>query len=1084
MINRIIDWSVGNRGFVFALFAAFCVAGWWHWQRVPVDALPNLGETQVLVYSKWDRSPDLVESQVTYPIVTALVGSPKVKSVRAITDFGYSYVYVTFQEGTDLYWARSRVQEYLAITLPRLPQGAVSEIGPDATALGWIYQYAIIDPTHKHDLADLRSLQDWHIKYQLKSVAGVAEVASVGGYGKQFQVNIDPDQLAAHDLSIQQVMNAVRGGNREASGRVIEFGNSEFMIRGHGLIKSITDIESLVVKSNDKGTVLVRDVAQVEMGPDSRRGLCDFDGQGEVVSGIIVMRHGENAIKVLNGVKLRLQQIQMGLPSGVQIVPVYDRSILIDQAMRNLKQTLFEVMLVVVLVICVFLWDIPSALIPAITIPIAVLVSFVPFQLLGLTANIMSFSGMAIAIGALVDAAIIMVEQVHKNLERQKLSPVSQGYVEVVLESIKQVSRPAFYSLLVIAISFLPILMLENQEGRLFKPLAYTKTFAMLAAAVLLITLDPALRISFARWAVSNRRPKILDGVWKNLITKPIQSERNHPISGRLMALYQPILDFVLRKKKWVLFATLLLMVSTIPIFISLGREFMPPLDEGNLFYMPSSKPGISITEAKRLVHVTDAKLKSFPEVDHVLGKAGRSDSATDPAPLSMLETLIVLKPKSEWRRVPTWYSSWSPEFLKPYFRLVTSDTISTDALISEMSKALQVPGLANGWTMPIKGRIEMQNTGLRIPLGLKIIGDDLATIEKVGRQIESVLARLPETQSAFAERTGSGFFLDIEWNRGELARNGLSMDDAQVTVENSLGGDNLTTVYSGRERYPVNVRYKRDFRSDEESLQRMYVTSADGRKQVRVSDVARLVKRSGPAMVRDEDALLTGYVFVDIKGKDYGSYLQKADKELQCNVHLPPGYAFRWSGEFESMLRVQERLKLIIPLTIMLISALLYTCMRSWFRAAVVLLAVPFSAIGAIWFLYILGYNLSAGVWVGIIALMGVDAETGVFMLTYLDLAYDDAKRYGRLSTRVDLQNAIREGAVQRLRPKFMTVATMVIGLLPIMWSVGTGADLMKHIAAPMIGGIATSFLLELLVYPIIYEMWKWHTEVKHLGT
>lgn len=1081
MINRVIDWSGSHRGLVFILVALACGAGWWHLQRIPVDALPDLGETQVIVYSRWDRSPDLLEAQVTYPIVTSLLGAPKVKSVRGISDFGYSYVYVTFEEGTDLYWARSRVQEYLATTLPRLPQGVVSEIGPDATALGWVFQYALVDSSHQHDLAELRSFQEWHLKYHLKSVAGVAEVATVGGFGKQFQVNVDPDRLAAYGISIQQVMDAVRKGNRESSGRVMEFGNSEYMIRGRGYLNSLADIENLVVASNNGNSIRVGDIARVEVGPDIRRGVCDLDGGGEVVSGIVIMRHGQNALEVLERIKSRLRELEPGLPAGVKIVPIYDRSELINRAVHNLRRTLLEVVLVVVLVIFVFLWHIPSAIIPAITIPVAVLISFIPFQRLGLSANIMSLGGLAIAIGALVDAAIVMVEQVHKNLEKRSAGEdCPASHAEIVLSSIKQVARPAFFSLLVIAVSFLPILSLEEQEGRLFKPLAYTKTLAMAVAALLVLTLDPALRITFSQWRRSRSKPLWLARVWDSIFVGRVRPEREHPISGRLMAIYEPVLDFVLRRKSWVLGAAGLLMLSTVPIFMKLGHEFMPPLDEGSLLYMPSTMPGISIAEAQRLLQVTDRTLMKFPEVDRVLGKAGRADSATDPAPLSMLETVIILKPKSEWRRTPTWYSSWAPEWLKPCFRWVSPDHLTSEALVQEMSAALQMPGVANGWTMPIKGRIEMQNTGLRTPLGLKISGADLGIIEDLGRQVESLLAEIPGTRSAFAERAGSGYFLDIEWDRRELARHGLSMEEAQATVENGLGGDNLTTVVSGRERYPVNVRYQRDFRSSEAALGRMLVASDDGRKQVRLADVARVVKKSGPAMIRDEDALLTGYVFVDLADRDLGRYVTEADQLLRQRLKLPPGYAFHWSGQYESMARVRQRLQIIVPMTLVLIAGLLYASTRSWFRTGLVLLAVPFSAVGAVWLLHWLGYNLSVGVWVGLIALMGVDAETGVFMLMYLDLAYAQAKKHGGLQTRLDLHAVIREGAVQRLRPKFMTVATMLIGLLPIMWSTGTGADLMQRIAAPMIGGIVTSFALELLVYPVIYELWKWHLEVK----
>ncbi len=1080
MINRIIDFSVRNRLAVFCLVGALCVAGWWSMRHMPLDAIPDLSDTQVIVYSRWDRSPDLVEAQVTYPIVTAMLGAPGVKSVRGFSDFGYSFVYLIFEEGTDMYWARARTQEYLSAVVPRLPPGVRTEMGPDATALGWVFQYALVDESGTRSLADLRSLQDWYLRYHLKAVPGVAEVAPVGGFGKQFQVNLDPNRLQAFGIPIRRVVEAVRSGNVESGGRLIEFGGTEYMVRGHGYIRSVQDIANIVLDAKGGTPIRIKDVGEVALGPDLRRGVCDLDGTGDTVSGIIVMRHGQNALDVIKRVKARIREIEPGLPKGVKIVAVYDRSDLIYRAIANLRSTLIEVILTVVIVVFLFLRHPPSAIIPAITIPIAVLVSFIPFRMLGVTANIMSLGGIAIAIGALVDASIVVVEQVHKALEQWEREGRRGDYQEVVVRAIKQVAGPSFYALLLMGVSFLPVLTLEAQEGRLFKPLAYTKTLALVVAAFLAITLDAALRMTFTHLKQFQFRPGWLCRLANYLFRGRIHSEAEHPVSRTLIRFYDPALTWALRWKWWVVGGALALVLTTVPVFFRLGSEFMPPLEEGSILYMPSTMPGISIAEAQRLLQVTDRIIRQFPEVDRVLGKAGRAETPTDPAPLSMLETVITLKPKSQWRYVDTWYSAWAPGWLKTALRRITPDRISQEELINRMNAALQVPGLANGWTMPIKGRIEMLSTGIRTPLGLKIAGSDLKVIEEIGARVETVLGKVPGTRSVFAERTGSGFFLDIEWDREALSRYGLSVEEAQSTVENAIGGDNVTTVVQAQERYPINVRYLRDFRTDLSAVKRVLVSTPDGGTQVPLDQLARVAATNGPAMIRDEDGLLTGYVYVDVAGSDLEGYINRADPVLREQVQLPAGYALLWSGQFEAMQRVKERLLLIVPLTLFLIVMLLYINTRSAVKTMIVLLAVPFSAVGAIWFLYLLGYNMSIGVWVGLIALLGVDAETGVFMLLYLDLAYEQAKKEGHLRTLADLQRAIHYGAVQRLRPKFMTVATTFLGLVPIMWSVGAGADTMKRIAAPMIGGIFTSFLLELLVYPGIYQIWKWYFELK----
>ena len=1081
MINRIIDFSVNNKFIIFALVAAACIAGWWSIKHLTLDAIPDLSDTQVILFSRWDRSPDIIEDQVTYPIVAAMLGAPRVKAVRGFSDFGYSYVYVIFEDGTDIYWARSRTQEYLSAVLPRLPEGVKTELGPDATGLGWVFQYALVDQSGKHSLAELRSFQDWYLRYYLKAVPGVAEVAPVGGFGKQYQVNVDPNRLQAYGISINRVVEAVRSGNKEAGGRLIEFGGTEYMIRGRGYARSIQDFENIVLVASESGTpIRIRDIGQVVQGPDIRRGIADLDGAGEVVSGIVVMRHGQNALDVINRVKAKIKEIEPGLPPGVRIVPVYDRSDLILRSINNLKSTLIEIVITVAAIVLLFLWHIPSAIIPIITIPIAVLLSFIPFRMMGMTANIMSLGGIAIAIGALVDAAIVVVEQTHKNLEQWERTGRKEDYKTVVVKAVKQVAGPSFFALLVIAVSFLPVLTLEAQEGRLFKPLAYTKNLSMIIAAVLAITLDPALRLFLTHMKNFDFRPLWLCRVTNAVFVGTIHPEEKHPISRVLIRFYEPLAVWTLRWKWVVMGAAFALMIVTIPVYLKLGSEFMPPLEEGSILYMPTTMPGISISEAQKLLQVTDRIIKQFPEVDRVLGKAGRAETSTDPAPLSMLETVIILKPKSEWRRAETWYSSWAPDWAKAIFRHITPDNISQEELISQMNDSLSLPGLANSWTMPIKGRIEMLSTGLRTSVGLKISGADLDTIEEIGAQIESVLPSVKGTRSVFAERTGSGYFLDFEWNREALARYGLSVEEAQEVIERAIGGENVTTTVEGRERYPVNVRYMRDFRTDIGALSRVLVPASGGQRQIPLSQLATIKAASGPSMIRDEDGLLTGYVYVDITGRDQNSYIEEARELLRAKVKLLPGYAISWSGQYEAMQRVRQRLMAVVPLTLFLILVLLYMNTRSITKTLIVLLAVPFSAIGAFWFLYLLGYNMSIGVWVGLIALLGVDAETGVFMLLYLDLAYEQAKKEGRLRSLADLQETIRYGAVKRLRPKFMTVATTFLGLIPIMWSIGAGADVMKRIAAPMIGGIFTSFLLELLVYPSIYQIWKWNFELK----
>jgi len=1075
MISRIIDFSINNKFLVFALAAAACLAGWWSMKHVALDAIPDLADTQVIIYSRWDRSPDIIEDQVTYPIVSAMVGAPRVKAVRGFSDFGYSYVYVIFEDSTDIYWARARTQEYLSAVLPRLPEGVRTELGPDATALGWIFQYALVDESGRHSLADLRAFQDWYLRYYLKAVPGVAEVAPVGGFGRQYQVNVDPNRLQAYGISLNRVVEAVRNSNKETGGRLVEFGGTEYMIRGRGYARSLEDFENIALTATEGGTpVRIRDIGQVRFGPDLRRGVIDLDGGGETVSGIVIMRHGQNALDVIERVKARIREIEPGLPSGVKILPVYDRSDLVLRAIDTLKSTILEIIAVVVLVIMLFLRHVPSALIPVITIPVAVLLSFIPFHMMGLTANIMSLAGIAIAIGALVDAAIIVVEQTHKRLGESGTPASREDERGIVVEAIKQVAGPGFFALLVIAVAFLPVLTLEGQEGRLFKPLAYTKSLAILIAAVLSITLDPALRVFLMSRKSFSWKPAWLAKALNTVFNGKIRPEEEHPVSRTLIRIYEPVVGWSLRNKTIVIAGALALVIAAVPLYMKLGSEYMPTLEEGSILYMPTTSPGISVTEAQKLLQATDRIIKTFPEVQHVLGKAGRAETATDPAPLSMLETVITLKPRSEWRRADTWYSSWAPAWSLPLLRRITPDSISQEELIREMNEALQFPGVSNAWTMPIKGRIEMLSTGLRTPVGLKISGPDLDTIEEIGASVESVLSTVKGTRSVFAEKTGSGYFLDFEWDREALARYGLNIEEVQEVISRAIGGENVTTTIEGRERYPVNVRYMRDFRSDLGALERVLVPVGDGKLQIPLSRLASIGTAAGPSMIRNEDGLLTGYVYVDIGERDQDGYIREAAQALSERVKIPPGFAVTWSGQYEAAERMADRLKIIIPVTLLIIMMLLYMNTRSLTKTLIVLLSVPFSAVGAFCFIYLMGYNMSIAVWVGLLALLGVDAETGVFMLLYLDLAYEKAKKEGRLRNLADLHEAIKYGAARRLRPKFMTVATMFIGLLPVMWSTGAGSDVMKRIAAPMIGGILTSFILELLVYPAVYQVWK----------
>jgi len=1028
MIARLIEGSARNP--VLVILCVLLLAGWGLWAlfRVPLDAIPDLSDVQVIVYTEWQgRSPTLIEDQITYPVVTSLLAGPRVKRVRGVSEYGVSYVYVIFEDRTDLYWARSRVLEYLQKLTGKLPIGVTPTLGPDATGVGWVYQYALVDESGAHDLAQLRSLQDWYLRYQLESVPGVAEVSAIGGFVKQYQIEVDPNVLAAYRLPIQTVIQAVRNSNAEVSGRVLEMAGTEYVIRGRGYLRSVDEIELIPVGTDGRGTpILVRDIGHVQLGPDQRRGIAELDGKGQTVGGIVIMRAGENALTVIERIKARLEEIAPALPEGVRIVPAYDRSDLIYRAIAVLREKLVEESVIVSLIALIFLFHVRSALVAILILPVAVLLAFIPMAYLKITSNIMSLGGIAIAIGAMVDAAIVMVENAHKRLEQ---SP-SGNRTEIIIAAAKEVGRPLFFSLLVIAVSFLPIFALEAQEGRLFTPLAYTKTFAMLFATALSVTLAPVLMVL--------------------LIRGKIRPEAKNPLNRWLIALYRPILSGALRVRWLTVGLAVAAMVVTAPVFFRLGAEFMPPLNEGTILYMPTTVPGLSIPEATKVLQVQDQLLTTFPEVERVFGKMGKAPTATDPAFVGMAEITVTLKPEAQWRPGMTW-----------------------DRLLDEMDAKLRIPGFPNIWWMPIQTRTEMITTGVRSPVGIKVLGPDLKTIERIGIEIEQTLATVPGTRSAFAERLNEGYYLDVIVNRREAARHGLTIGDVQAVITSAIGGETVTTTVEGRERYPVNVRYKRELRDDPDRLKRVLIPTPSG-AQIPLEQIAELVITQGPPSITDEAGELAGLVSVSVGGRDLRGYVQDAQRAVRELVTLPPGYRLIWAGQYEHLMRAEERLKLVVPVTLAVILLLLYLNFRSLVKSLIVLLSVPFAVIGAIWYLHYLGYNLSVAVWVGIIALAGVAAETGVVMLVYLDEAYERRVREGRMATAQDLRDAIIEGAVQRVRPKMMTVAAIMGGLLPIMWTTGTGADVMKRIAAPMIGGMVSSTILTLVVIPVLYSVWR----------
>lgn len=1037
MIEKLIAFSARNAFIVLLLMLAITGGGVWAIKQTPIDAIPDLSDVQVIVTANWEgRSPTLVEDQVTYPIVTALISAPNVKVVRGFSYFDVSFVYVIFQDGTDPYWARSRVLEYLNGLQGRLPGGVTPVLGPDATGVGWGFEYALVDRTGTHDLSRLRTLNDWYVQYWLRSITGVAEVASVGGYVKQYQVEIDPNALLAYNMSIDMVISAIRKSNNDVGGRVVEWTGREYMVRGRGYIQSVADIELVSLGATPDGTpVLVKDVGRVHLGPDMRRGVADLNGEGDVAGGIVVIRSGVDTYGVIENIKKAVKErVQPALPEGVEFVTTYDRSELIERSIDNLREKLIEEAIIVSLVCVIFLWHFRSALVAILTLPLAILLSFVAMKWIGLGSNIMSLGGIAIAIGAMIDAAIIMIENAHKHLEHDTSG---RPRTEILIEAAQEVGRPLFFSLLIITVSFLPIFTLEGQEGRLFRPLAFTKTFAMGFAALTSVLIVPFLMVLFIRGR--------------------IPTEQRNPVNRFLIWAYHPFVRLVLRHNALTLIAAVLLMASTVPVYLKLGSEFMPPLYEGTLLYMPITLPGASVQTAQQVLAMQGKILKAVPEVASVFGKAGRANSATDPAPLEMIETVINLKPESEWR------AGMTPE-----------------ALEAELDRLVRLPGVVNAWTMPIKARVDMLSTGIRTPVGIKIFGPQLETINDIGAQIEGAIASVRGTRNVFAERVTGGYYLDFTIKRDQIARYGLTVEDVEMVIESAIGGANITTTIEGRERFPVNVRYQRAYRSDINTLKRTLISTPGG-AQIPIEQVADVTLSSGPTVIRTEQAQLLGYVYVDLAGRDIGGYVEEAKQAVAAMVPLPEGYYLEWSGQYEYMMRAAERLRIVIPVTLLIVIVLLYFSTRSVPKILIVLLAVPFSLIGAFWLIYLLGYNMSVAVWVGIIALAGVDAETGVVMLLYLDQSFAKFKAAGRMNSLADLQEAVEDGAVKRIRPKMMTVMAILMGLLPIMWSHGAGADVMKRIAAPMVGGVVTSFALELLVYPVIFTLWKWHGEVKH---
>jgi copper/silver efflux system protein len=1035
VISRWLDWCAQNRFLVFMGTLLLLLSGIWALRHIPLDALPDISDVEVIIHTRWaGQPPSLIEDQVTYPIVTTLLAAPHVKAVRAQTMFGDSYVFVVFEDTTDLYWARSRVLEYMQQITGRLPEGVHPVIGPDATGAGWVYEYALVDHSHQRSLADLRSLQDWYLRYQLETVPGVAEVATIGGFVKQYQVNVDPDKLRAYGIPLSTVIERVRASTNEVGGRLLEMGGAEYMIRGLGYLRSLSDLETVPVATKNGTPVLVRDLGTVTLGPDIREGVAEWQGEGETVGGIVVMRDGMNALSVINGVKQRLLEIKPSLPPGVEVVAGYDRSGLIHASIETLQRDLLEEAIIVSIVIVIFLFHFRSALIPILTLPIAVVAAFIPMYYLHVTSNIMSLGGLALAIGVLVDAAIVMVENGYRQLSERQSSesePLPEPLRrKILLDSAKQVGPAIFFSLVIIVVSFLPVFLLEAQEGRMFRPLAWTKTLAVGFSSILAITLVPVLMVLFIRGRLT--------------------PESRNPISKITQAIYLPVLRLCLRFRKTTLLLNLLFLIVTLPLALHIGSQFMPPLFEGSALYMPTALPGISIGQASQLLQEQDRIIRTFPEVETVFGSIGRSDSATDNAPLDMYDTTVMLKPRSQWRPGTTY-----------------------EKLIQEMDAKLQFPGLSNTWTMPVENRLDMELTGIKTPLGLKIQGPNLQGIQEVGAQVQQILSPIPEMRSIFAERVSQGFYLNIEVNRAEAARHGLTIADVQQAVTSGIGGEMVAENVEGRERYPVNVRYSRDFRDNVDELQRVLIGTPSG-AQIPISEVAKISFSRGPSMIRDEDGALTGYVYTDLSTKDYGGFVTRATNLLKQKLALPPGFTYKWSGEYEFELRAKERLQLILPIVFLVIFLLLYMIFHSVTEAAVLIFPTIYALTGGLILQKLLGYNFSVAVWVGYIALFGIAVETGVVMAVYLHEALDHRLKAGVPVRHEDIEAAVIEGAVHRLRPKLMTVCVVLASLIPILWETGVGADVMKPIAAPIVGGMITSTIHVLILVPVFFALMK----------
>ncbi|MCH9027878.1 MAG: efflux RND transporter permease subunit [Proteobacteria bacterium] len=1064
MIANIIRWSVNNRFTVLLMAAILTAGGIYSISQTPVDAIPDLSDVQVIIKTSYPgQAPQVVEDQVTYPLTTAMLAVPGAKKVRGYSFFGDSYVYIIFDDGVDLYWARSRVLEYLSQVAPTLPADARPALGPDATGVGWILEYALVDRSGQHDLSQLRSIQDWFLKYELQTVPGVSEVATIGGMVKQYQVVVDPDKLRAYGLSLAQIRKAIQNANQETGGSVLEIAEAEYMVRATGYLQSIADLEIVPLKIAANGIpVLLADIAEIRVGPQMRRGIAELDGEGEVVGAIIVMRWGENASRTIAAVKEKLAKLRNSLPDGVEIVLTYDRSTLIDRAVESLSRKLVEEFIVVALICALFLFHLRSSMVIILSLPIGILCAFIVMRMQGMNANIMSLGGIAIAIGAMVDAAIVMIENVHKHIERRG---DKVDHWQLIAEASKEVGPALFYSLLIITFSFLPVFTLEAQEGRMFKPLAFTKTYAMGASAILAITIVPVLM--------------------GYLIKGKILPEGRNPVNRFLIRVYRPLIRWVLRYRKATLVITGAVLGLTVIPLKNLGSEFMPPLNEGDLLYMPTTDPGLSITKAREILQQTDKIIKTFPEVERVFGKIGRAETATDPAPLSMIETTITLKPVEDWpkrKRIDRWHSDLPvPQFMHSIFVAIWPEnrSVKMDELITELNSSIQFPGLTNAWTMPIKTRIDMLSTGIKTPVGIKLMGSNLDTLNAMGAEVQAIVQKLPGTLSAFADKVTGGNFLDFEINRDEAARYGLTVGDIQDVIQSAIGGMNVSYTVEGQERYPINVRYGRELRDNITQLGRVIIPTPTG-AQIPMSQVAKIVIRKGAPVIKSENASRTAWIYVDITGIDVGTYVKRAQAALAEELRVPEGYSIVWSGQFEYMERANKRLKIVVPITLLIIFLLLYMNFKNITESIIVMLSLPFALVGGLWFTYLLGYNMSIAMGVGFIALAGVAAETGVIMLIYLDHAYKERVAAGQMTSLKDLYDAIMAGAVDRVRPKMMTVTAIMAGLLPILWGTGTGSQVMKRIAAPMVGGMVTSTVLTLLVIPTIYYIWRSYSIVE----